>query len=68
MACRTPVVATRTGCAPDIIAPGVNGMIAEIDDAEALGTGLADILSSDDTRWRAMSEAAPPPAPISGTT
>lgn len=58
MACRTPVVATRTGCVPDVIRHGVNGMVTEIDDAEALGAGLSEILASDDARWRAMSDAA----------
>ncbi|MEO1196052.1 MAG: glycosyltransferase family 4 protein [Pseudomonadota bacterium] len=58
MACRTPVVATRAGAAPDLIKPGVNGYLADIDDAEALGARLIELLSHPADTWRAMSEAA----------
>lgn len=58
MACRTPVVATRAGAAPDLITPGVNGYLADIDDAEALGARLIELLSHPPDKWRAMSEAA----------
>ncbi|MEO1196947.1 MAG: glycosyltransferase family 4 protein [Pseudomonadota bacterium] len=58
MACRTPVVATRSGAAPDLIEPGVNGYLADIDDAEALGARLIDALSLSPEAWRSMSDAA----------
>jgi glycosyltransferase involved in cell wall biosynthesis len=40
MACGTPVVATRVGLVPDVIVDGVNGMSAEVDDAETLSNAL----------------------------
>jgi glycosyltransferase involved in cell wall biosynthesis len=58
MACRTPVVATRAGAAPDLITPGVNGYLVDIDDAEALGARLTELLSLPPETWRVMSEAA----------
>jgi len=58
MACRTPVAATRSGAAPDLIVPGVNGYLADVEDAEALGAGLIKILSLPPDRWQAMSDAA----------
>jgi len=58
LACRTPVVATRAGCAPDAIEDGVNGRLAPVDDAAALAEGLLDMLGRDEAGWRAMSEAA----------
>jgi glycosyltransferase involved in cell wall biosynthesis len=58
MACRTPVVATRSGAAPDLIEPGVNGYLADIDDAEGLGARLTEALSLSPDAWAAMSEAA----------
>ena len=58
MACHTPVVATRAGAAPDLIEHGVNGYLADIDDAETLGAGLVELLSKSPEDWRAMSTAA----------
>lgn len=58
MACRTPVVATRAGAAPDLIEPGVSGYLADIDDADALAARLVELLSLSPERWQAMSEAA----------
>lgn len=58
MACRTPVVATRAGAAPDLIEPGVNGYLADIDDGEGLGHQLVELLSLSAEAWRAMSDAA----------
>jgi glycosyltransferase involved in cell wall biosynthesis len=58
MACRTPVAATRTGCAPDVITEGVNGYTADVDDVTAIADGITRVLDLDDTRWRAMSQAA----------
>jgi glycosyltransferase involved in cell wall biosynthesis len=36
LACGTPVVAHRAGMAPDVIADGVNGYLADVDDIDAL--------------------------------
>jgi len=58
MACRTPVVATRTGCAADVIDTGVEGHLAEVGDATGLAAGLRQVLDLPEPDWRRMSEAA----------
>lgn len=58
MACRTPVVATRAGAAPDLIEDGINGRLVEIDDAEAFAKALVDVVTLAPDAWHAMSEAA----------
>ncbi len=58
MACRTPVVATRTGWPEEAISNGVNGYLVEVDDVAGLVAGVSRILDLDDVAWRAMSQAA----------
>lgn len=58
MACRCPVVSTRVGGAVEIVTEGVNGHIVDVEDAEALGARLIDVLSLSPDDWRAMSDAA----------
>lgn len=58
MACGCPVVATRTGCAPDVIEDGVSGYIVDIDDAEALADRLIKVLSAEPDAWKTMSRNA----------
>lgn len=58
MACRTPLVSTRTGWPADAVVDGVNGWLAEVDDAAGLADGLARVLATDDAGWRALSGAA----------
>lgn len=66
MACGCPVVATRTGCAPDVIRPGRNGYLADIEDVAGLADGILRLLELSETDWRAMSAAAR--ATVSGYT
>jgi glycosyltransferase involved in cell wall biosynthesis len=58
MACRTPVVATKTGWPADGIINGVNGILCDVDDANGLADGLEQILSGADESWEKMSEYA----------
>lgn len=58
MACRTPVIATLTGCAKDVIDEGLNGHVVDVEDAEALGERLSQVLSMHGPDWKAMSRAA----------
>lgn len=58
MACRTPVVSTRTGWPLEAITCQVNGVLADIDDAAGLTAGAEYLLSLDDAQWRAASQAA----------
>ena len=58
MACRTPVVSTRTGWAAHGIVAGINGHLAEPGDDAMLAHHLASVLSLDNQAWRRMSDAA----------
>lgn len=58
MACRTPVVATRTGWPAEAIESGKNGYLVDVDDVSALSQSLIKVLSLDDGAWRQMSSNA----------
>ncbi|VVM43332.1 D-inositol-3-phosphate glycosyltransferase [Pseudomonas fluorescens] len=58
MACRTPVVSTRTGWPVEAISCFKNGVLADIDDTDALARGVEYMLTLDDSQWRAASEMA----------
>ncbi len=53
-----PVVASRVGGTPDIIEKGVNGLLFEAGDAEALAGALDLVLSDDPLRLRLAESAA----------
>ncbi|MFC7594492.1 glycosyltransferase family 4 protein [Terrabacter sp. GCM10028922] len=46
LACGVPVVATATGCVPDVVTDGVNGAVVD-GTAEALAQGLGQVLAAD---------------------
>ena len=56
MACRTPVVATRTGWPWKAVVDGANGYLADVNDDESLYRGLQKVLRSPD--WETMSSNA----------
>jgi glycosyltransferase involved in cell wall biosynthesis len=56
MACRTPIVATRTGGIPEIVEDGVNGLLVPPRDAPALARAIVRLLN-DRTRRGQMGEA-----------
>lgn len=58
MACRTPVVATRTGWPAEAIRTGSNGVLVDVDDVAAIASGAEWILSRDPEEWRALSDNA----------
>lgn len=58
MACRCPVVSTRVGGPVDLIQDGREGFLVDIDDADALGARLAQVLAFEESRWQEMSQAA----------
>ncbi len=58
MACRTPVISTRTGWPEEAITDGVNGYLVNISDTAALAQAAEQVLSLPDADWRAMSDAA----------
>ncbi len=58
MACRTPVVSTRTGWPAEAIVDGVNGALAEVDDVDGLARAVLEILRADDSTWQGLSDGA----------
>ena len=58
MACRTPVVSTRTGWPEDAIKPGWNGVLVDIDDVAGLAKGIEWVLSRNKEEWRMLSTNA----------
>jgi len=57
MACGTPVVATRTGGLPEVIADGVDGILEPVGSVEAMGRRAVDLLR-DPAAHAAMRDAA----------
>ena len=57
MACRTPVIGTPTGIAPEAIEPG-GGILVPMEDAEAMADAIVRVAEMDEASWRAMSDAA----------
>jgi len=57
MACEVPVIATRVGGLPEVVAHGVDGYLVEPRDVEAAAKHAIDILSRPD-RGRAMGQQA----------
>jgi glycosyltransferase involved in cell wall biosynthesis len=58
MACRTPVVSTRTGWPEEAIVSGGNGVLVDVDDEDGLGKGIEWVLSRTDREWRDLSASA----------
>ena len=57
MACRTPVIATPAGAAPEMIGYG-GGIQVPMDDAEGMAAGIFRVVHMSDRGWRLMSENA----------
>jgi glycosyltransferase involved in cell wall biosynthesis len=57
MACRTPVVSTRVGAAPDLITDGQTGYVVDVGDETALAQAAATILNLSNDDWKNMSQA-----------
>lgn len=58
MACRTPVVSTRTGWPAEAIRDGQNGFLVEIDDAQAAARAVRRVLTQAPGDWQVMSDHA----------
>lgn len=58
MACRTPVVSTRTGWPIEAIRDGENGYLIDIDHVDEAVHAVSKVLDLDDSRWLEMSDAA----------
>jgi glycosyltransferase involved in cell wall biosynthesis len=55
MACRTPVVATRTGWPEEAIKSGENGVLVDVDDVDGLTRAVEWILSQTNEAWETIS-------------
>lgn len=58
MACRTPVVSTRTGWPEEAVKSGWNGVLVDVDDVDAIARGIEWVLSQTDEAWRTLSSNA----------
>jgi glycosyltransferase involved in cell wall biosynthesis len=57
MACRTPVIGTPTGAAPELLADGT-GILVKPEDPEDMAKAIERICQLSDAEWRTMSDAA----------
>lgn len=57
MACRTPVIGTPAGAAPELLADGA-GMLVKPEDPEDMAKAIEQISQLSDAEWRVMSDAA----------
>ena len=58
MACRTPVVSTRTGWPAEAVKTGINGVLVDVEDQVGLAKGIQWVLSQNDRDWRSLSANA----------
>ena len=57
MACRTPIIATPAGAAPDLCAGG-GGILVPRDDSAAMARAIEKIMAMPEAAWREMSDRA----------
>jgi glycosyltransferase involved in cell wall biosynthesis len=58
MACRTPVVATRTGWPEEAVKTGLNGVLVDVDDLSGLTRGVEWVLARSEEEWKEISANA----------
>jgi glycosyltransferase involved in cell wall biosynthesis len=57
MACRTPVIATPAGAAPELVGEG-GGVLVPPEDATAMARAIETVVGQTEAAWRAMSDQA----------
>lgn len=57
MACRTPVISTPAGAAPEILSGGT-GILVRSEDPQEMAKAIESICQLPNSKWQAMSEAA----------
>lgn len=55
MACRTPVVSTKTGWPEEAIETGLNGVLVDVDDEDALARAIEWVVTRQAEDWQALS-------------
>ena len=58
MACRTPIVSTRTGWPAEAIKNQFNGMLVDVDDVDAIVDAVKWVLTLPEDKWRDLSQNA----------
>lgn len=58
MACRTPVVSTKTGWPEEAVIDGYNGFLTEVDDVDGLVNAAKTLLLESDGVWKKYSQHA----------
>ena len=62
MACRTPVIGTPAGAAPELLGPPPGGeaagLLVPMEDPAAMAEAIVRVAGMDEGRWRALSERA----------
>lgn len=58
MACRTPIVSTRTGWPEEAIVQYENGVLVDVDDVDAIVEATLWMFGLKETEWQQLSEAA----------
>lgn len=58
MACRTPVVSTRSGGPEDFVEDGVNGYLVDVGNVPGIADRIHTLLACEPSQWEAMSRAA----------
>jgi glycosyltransferase involved in cell wall biosynthesis len=58
LACRTPVIGTPTGVAPQVLSDGGGGLLVPMADPEAMANAIAVIAEMPEADWRRLSDAA----------
>jgi glycosyltransferase involved in cell wall biosynthesis len=58
MACRTPVISTRTGWPADALRSGQNGFLVDADDEQNLVQAIKKVFSLSDISWKCLSDKA----------
>lgn len=57
MSCRTPVIATPAGAAPELVGEG-GGILVPMEDPQAMADAILNVVSMNDAEWKAMSDKA----------
>jgi glycosyltransferase involved in cell wall biosynthesis len=57
MACRTPVIGTPAGAAPDLLSQG-GGIMVPMEDPHAMAQAIVDVCRMKEEEWKALSDRA----------